>query len=383
MIAFADRSGDEPLGSRRQERIPPLALVTVVIPCYNEERHIGPCLESIFRDQYDQEHLRVVVVDGMSTDATRSIVGRFAEGHANLHVLDNPSRSKPKALNLALRRFPADVFIRVDAHALYPPNYISSLVRGLEESGSDNIGGVLLAAEGESPMAKAIAVAITHPFTAGNALHRTGASKPKLVDTVFGGCYRWDIIRKVGWFNEKLVRTQDREYNIRVRAAGGRILLDPSIRCVYFPRSRFVEYVKWTYDGSRWLFEAPRFTRAPMLHVRNFVPVSFVLYHIVPPLAAVVGRDLAILSTLPIAAYYTLAVCVSIKEAVRRKQWALLLPVFAVMVATHYSYGAGSLVGLLRRIVLPKDIDRTSDPMPGDVPCVAGQGHLPLNRDPR
>src|ERR1039457_2344474 len=125
MIAFAERSGDEPLGSRRQERIPPLALVTVVIPCYNEERHIGPCLESIFRDQYDQEQLRVVVVDGMRTDATRSIVGRFAERHANLHVLDNPSRLKPKALNLALRRFPAAVFIRVDAHALYPPNYIS------------------------------------------------------------------------------------------------------------------------------------------------------------------------------------------------------------------------------------------------------------------
>ena len=49
-----------------------LPLVSIIIPCRNEEKFIGKCLDSILAQDYPQEKMEVLVVDGMSEDKTRS-----------------------------------------------------------------------------------------------------------------------------------------------------------------------------------------------------------------------------------------------------------------------------------------------------------------------
>jgi len=53
-------------------------VVTIIIPCWNEEKYIGQCLESIIASDYPKEMLEVLVVDGMSNDKTQEIVKIFA-----------------------------------------------------------------------------------------------------------------------------------------------------------------------------------------------------------------------------------------------------------------------------------------------------------------
>ncbi|MHA1705852.1 MAG: glycosyltransferase [Promethearchaeota archaeon] len=50
----------------------------MIIPCWNEEKYIGQCLESIIASDYPKEMLEVLVVDGMSNDKTQEIVKIFA-----------------------------------------------------------------------------------------------------------------------------------------------------------------------------------------------------------------------------------------------------------------------------------------------------------------
>jgi uncharacterized protein YegP (UPF0339 family) len=58
------------------------------------------------------------------------------------------------------------------------------------------------------------------------------------VDTVYLGAWRREVFDRIGVFDEELVRDQDDEFNYRLRAAGGRILLTPAVKSLYTVRGR-------------------------------------------------------------------------------------------------------------------------------------------------
>lgn len=45
-----------------------LISVAVIIPCRNEEKFIGKCLDSVITNDYPKDRLEILVVDGMSED---------------------------------------------------------------------------------------------------------------------------------------------------------------------------------------------------------------------------------------------------------------------------------------------------------------------------
>jgi hypothetical protein len=147
------------------------------------------------------------------------------------------------------------------------------------------------------------------------------------------------------------VRTQDRELNRRLIAAGGTIVLDPTVRCIYYPRRGAREYWQWTSDGAFWLFYARRFTDVPMVSWRNLVPLAFVLWHLVAVLGGGLHPMLAILASAPIALYWLCNVAVS-WSAARRYGDLMLTPYLVFVFAmTHVGYGLASLRGWLHAMV--------------------------------
>ncbi|PIP12385.1 MAG: glycosyl transferase, partial [bacterium (Candidatus Stahlbacteria) CG23_combo_of_CG06-09_8_20_14_all_40_9] len=51
--------------------------ISIVIPCRNEEKFIGKCLDSIIEQDYPKDKLEILVVDGMSEDRTREIMKEY------------------------------------------------------------------------------------------------------------------------------------------------------------------------------------------------------------------------------------------------------------------------------------------------------------------
>jgi glycosyltransferase involved in cell wall biosynthesis len=212
-------------------------LVTVLIPCRNEERYIGRCLESVLASDFAKDRLEVLVIDGMSEDGTRRILADYTTRYSWIRLIDNPQRTAPHALNLGIRASTGTVLVRLDAHASYPPHYLSRLVSALEEYGADNVGGVLRTLPGaDGPMAGAIAVAMSHPLGVGSSRFRIGTTTPRWVDTVAFFCVRRELFERVGMFDEELSRDQDGEFNGRVIKRGGRILLVPDVVLEYYAR---------------------------------------------------------------------------------------------------------------------------------------------------
>ena len=325
----------------------PVARVSIIVPCRNERRYITECLESIRLNDYAADSVEVLVVDGSSNDGTRELIERYVRQWPTVRCLDNPAATAPAALNIGIRSARGEIIMRMDAHCHYPRDYISTLVRWLNESGADNVGGVCRTLPGsDSPMASAIAIALSHPFGVGNSRFRIGTTIPRWVDTVPFGCYRRNVFERIGLFDEELVRNQDDEFNQRLLKNGGRILLVADVSIDYYARDSIAKVARMYYQyGYFKPLVARKLGRVGTL--RQVIPAAFVLSLAVSLLLGIWLQP-ARLFFAGIIGVYLIAALVAIFASVPKNGLltsALLLFVFPVL---HLSYGWGSLRGMAR-----------------------------------
>ena len=339
-------------------QLSPEPRVSIIIPCRNEAGYIERCLDSILASDYPQDRLQILVADGQSSDRTREILAGISARHPSVILLNNPDGTTPAALNVAIRAASGDIIIRMDAHVLYPPDYIRRLVYGLEESGADNVGGVLqtLPAE-DTPVAIAIALGMSHRFGVGNAHFRVGVTQRREVDTVPFGCYRRDVFSRIGLFDEELIRNQDDEFNFRLITRGGRVLLLPDVVCRYFARRSLTQLSRMYYQYG---YFKPLVARkiGRVMTVRQLIPALLV--------AGLVGSALLspwlpaarIVLSLVISLYASL-VAVCALTALRPHGLRCAAALIAVFPILHFSYGIGFLLGV-RDHLLTRSAPRTS-----------------------
>jgi glycosyltransferase involved in cell wall biosynthesis len=317
--------------------------------------YIAACLDSILAGSYPLGRLEILVADGRSNDGTREILSRYVAGHPCVRVLDNAQLSTPAALNVAIRAASGSVVIRMDAHVLYPPDYVRRLVTALEETGADNVGGVLqtVAAE-DTPIAKAIALALSHRFGVGNSHFRTGTRERREVDTVPFGCYRRETFDRIGMFDEELVRNQDDELNFRLIAHGGRILLLPEVICRYFARRSFRQVARMYYQYG---YFKPLVARkvGRVMTVRQLVPSILIATLLGPAVLSIWVPGLGAVSAAVAATYASLVVgCASMAAGRDLRSGLALAAVFPIL---HFSYGFGFIRGIYDHLLargLPK-----------------------------
>jgi succinoglycan biosynthesis protein ExoA len=256
-----------------------LPFVSVVLPVYNEERHIEACLASVLGQDYPADRYEVLVADGGSSDHTRDIVERVGAGR-DVRIIDNPGRLQAAGLNLAIRASRGSVIARQDGHAEWQPSHLRAAVELIRSSGADNVGG-LQDAHGESPMGRAIACAMHSPFGVGGARFRY-SSRPESARTAFLGVFRRAAFERVGLFNEAFPPHEDYELNQRIRDSGGVILFSPDIRTRYHAREslRALARQYFLYGRAK--------VRVARTNHRVLRP-----YHLVAPLALVALPTLA------------------------------------------------------------------------------------------
>ena len=95
-------------------------------------------------------------------------------------------------------------------------------------------------------------------------------------DTVTFGAFRPEAFERAGMFDETLVRNQDDEFNLRLRRAGGQIMLDPDITVMYRPRGSIVRVWRQYYEYGLWKVPVMLKHRR-VLTMRSVAPLAFVL----------------------------------------------------------------------------------------------------------
>jgi len=319
--------------------------VSVVCPVRNEERYIEACLTSLTTQTYDSARTEILVVDGMSDDATREIVRTFERQHSNVRLVDNPERIVAAGLNRGVRESRGRYILRMDGHAKAAPDYVAECVRALEENDVACVGGPIITSDSTST-GKAISLAMSSSFGVGNSRFRTSVDKECFVDTLAFPAFPREVFDRHGLFDPELVRCQDDEFNFRLRKAGGKILLTPKIHSWYYPRAQFAklwrQYFGYGYFKVRVLQK-----HFWMMQPRHFVPAAFVALLIgLLVLSFVSGLSLAAL--LAIVGLYAGTSLVAAVAAKRRAPEVALVKVLLSFYILHFAYGTGFLWGLVR-----------------------------------
>ncbi|MFN0096851.1 MAG: glycosyltransferase family 2 protein [Dehalococcoidia bacterium] len=322
--------------------LPERPLVSIVIPCLNEERYIEALLDSLAAQDYGAGEIEVLVSDGGSSDRTRAIVRAYASPLRRLEVVDNPRRITVAGLNEGMRVATGDCWIIIGAHSSVRPDFVRASVEGLRRTRAACVGGPIDTI-GEGPTGRAIAAAMSSPFGVGNARFRYSGREGE-VDTVPFGCYHRKVWELVGEFDETVDGADEDSYNERLIAAGGKIVLIPEIRSSYFPRRTLKALAKqyWEYGAAK----GTLLGRGRHLQPRHFAP------------SAMVAGAPALLMLWPMfrwakwllralsVAYVVLGFRAARKAAA--KSGAGPVRTLLAIATMHASYGAGFLAGAVR-----------------------------------
>jgi succinoglycan biosynthesis protein ExoA len=321
-----------------------MPIVSVVVPCYNEESTIPLLLEALYQQTYPRENMEVVVADGLSSDGTRQEIYRFQLAHPGLIVklVDNNKRIIPAALNAAIAAAEGQIIVRLDAHSIPCREYIERSVSALEEGLGQNVGGVweILPSE-KGWISRSIAVAAAHPLGVGDAHYRYTAKAQK-VDTVPFGAFHRSLLQRIGVFDETLQSNEDYEFNARVRQSGGVVWLDPAIRSTYFSRSSLKALARQYWRYGYW--KARMLSRYPdTLRWRQAIPPLFVLS--IAGLGMLVPwlRAARFLLGLELAIYLLVLLIAALEAAIKKKDAGLLVGLPVAIIVMHFSWGAALL----------------------------------------
>jgi succinoglycan biosynthesis protein ExoA len=327
-------------------------IVSVIVPCYNEEHTIGLLLDAILQQSFPLDDLEVIIADGLSTDGTREVIKRFSRNHPtlNIRIVDNIKRIIPSAINVALDHAQGEVIIRLDAHSIPNTNYIRRCLEVLEERGAANVGGVWeIKPAADKWTARAIAVAASHPLGAGDARYRFGGEEGE-VETVPFGAFRKTWIDRVGRFDETLLTNEDYEYNYRIKQSGGLVWYDPSIRSIYFARSDLRSLAKQYLRYGYW--KAVMLSRNPAsLRWRQAIPVVFVLGILVFGVLAIWFSWSRISLGAYLGIYLVVTIIAGTIEAIRNKDLSLVLGFPLALWTMHLSWGTAFLWAVFTKLI--------------------------------
>lgn len=306
---------------------------------------IDRCINSILNQDLPTQEWELILVDGMSTDNTRQLIEPYLRQYSNIILHDNPNKTAPYAMNIGIKAAQGEYIVRIDAHAQYPKNYVSSLVNYLKTlPDATNVGyrfNTLPA--NDSKKAKAIAIALTHRFGVGSALFRTNkVISPTIVDTVPFGCWRKSLFDSIGMFDEDLTRGQDYEFNARILAHYGKIYLLPNLEIDYYVRETLLKTCKMYYQYGLFKPLANHKLARPAT-LRQFVPPIFLAGLILGPIIGIFWKPVLIIYLAILLFYVLTLVFLSIKY----KNFYLTLAFPAI----HLSYGAGYWNGLFKLLL--------------------------------
>ncbi|MBR9701185.1 glycosyltransferase family 2 protein, partial [Candidatus Woesearchaeota archaeon] len=213
--------------------------VTVIIPTYNEEAHIGACIDAVRATKYPK--MTLLVIDDGSTDKTRDIVK--ARG---VKLVKQNHKGKVEALNNGLRLTKTPVLVTIDADTMVREDFISEIVRPFADKSVGATSGVVLV-ENRNNIA-GIFQNIEYHY---NNLIRQSFTRVFDTGIWFFGClaaYRTATLRELDGFSKDTM-TEDMDIamsckkaghkTINVTTAAGYTVVPTTLKKLFLQRSRW------------------------------------------------------------------------------------------------------------------------------------------------
>jgi cellulose synthase/poly-beta-1,6-N-acetylglucosamine synthase-like glycosyltransferase/peptidoglycan/xylan/chitin deacetylase (PgdA/CDA1 family) len=197
------------------------ALVSVLIPAFNESKVIAKSIERILQSDYTQ--LEVIVIDDGSTDNTSAVVREHFGGDARVHLLALHNQGKARAINAGLAIASGSIVVALDADTQFEADCVAKLTRWFTDP---NVGAVAGNAKVGNRVNTITRWQALEYITAQN-LERRALAAIDSITVVPGavGAWRRDLLDNVGGFPPQTL-AEDQDLTLRIQTAGYRVIYD-------------------------------------------------------------------------------------------------------------------------------------------------------------
>jgi succinoglycan biosynthesis protein ExoA len=220
--------------------------VSVIITAFNEGHHMDRILQDVSRQNYPTEFLEVLVIEAGDYPEERT-KAKLGEKSEQLRYWRIPTLSRTAALNLLVKESKGDLIVRLDARTHIQADYLERIVNLSRMENAANVGGVLVPV-GESVKQVRIAKIMRHPLCFGGGKFRD-INYTGLADTVYLGAFSRKKMFQEPWFDELHPKIgEDSDLNFRIRKIGGKVVVNSSIKVLYYSRESLKDFVKLCFN---------------------------------------------------------------------------------------------------------------------------------------
>lgn len=324
--------------------------ISVIVPVKNEEKYLEQCLNSIINCNYPDKLYEIIVVDGNSTDGSVKIVKQFQKKNNNIRLFKNPNKITPAAFNIGIKAAKGDFVAIISAHGYIERDFLKNGIDCLiKKPEIDMVGGPVISTANNF-FGNLVAVVTNSKFGTGSCFRYSRVEQ--YIDTVPFPIIRKKVFEKIGFYNEKLIRNQDNEFNCRLRQSGSKIYFSNNIISYVYVRSSLLQIVKYNFNSGKWNVYTNRMFSYTFA-LRHFIPLIFVLSFILClglSIFTIIGK---ILFGFLMICYLILSLFFSFKISLKKGiKYFLFLP--GIYFIYHFSYGMGTLWAFLIRNKIPE-----------------------------
>jgi succinoglycan biosynthesis protein ExoA len=336
-------------------------VLATVIPVYNEASHVATCLNSLINQTLAPEQHMIMVLDGGSTDDTRSIVQSImatasTDGGPPMVLLDNPGRTVAHARNLALEHLPPTVqfLIEMIGHAVVESSHLEQRLEAW--SACERLAGDALAGVGARVVPLNLGrggVTMWIEGVLASPLGQSGGqfakfTKPEPTSVPAFVMHKRQAVEAVGGWDEAFITSQDSDLSMRLQKAGHVLYRHPSPTVAMHKRSSLRQWWKMGHRYGFWrtkvLLKHP--TRATW---QEFLPLlGLVMTAVLSLQAPQFGLWLPFL-------YFVALALAGVHQALKQRALSCLWGVPLCLVMLHTSFTVGLADGVVRQGRLPSD----------------------------
>jgi len=200
-------------------------LVSVLIPCFNEEKVIGASVARILESNWTR--LEVIVLDDGSSDGTAAEVQRLFADEPRVRLIRFPNGGKALALNRGLDQVRGEIVVALDADTLFPPNTIGRLARWFVDPRVGAVAGNALVGNRRNLITRWQAL----EYVTAQNLERRALAALGAVTVVPGavGAWRRATLEQLGGYPSDTL-AEDQDLTLAAQQAGWRVEFDPDAR---------------------------------------------------------------------------------------------------------------------------------------------------------
>jgi glycosyltransferase involved in cell wall biosynthesis len=326
-------------------------MISIIIPVRNEENHIAHLLDTLL-EQECPPPFEIIVVDGLSTDRTVEIVQEYSESDPRIHYLSNPRQIAPAALNIGINASSGEIILRLDGHWLTGSrDYLAKIVAAFRRfPEADCLGG---RSERKTDGEKGKLIELARSSLLGGGISLRNYSMEEGIINQENIAYIWTrrVFDRVGLFDERFIRNQDNEFNLRTLEAGFKTLYSPEIIFIYHVPATYKKLYRQLFGFAAYI---------PMMIIKHHRMMH--LSYIVPPIGLMVWLLLCVLALsawisviypIVLTILYLLVLSVGALMVCIRHQkngFTSWYSTFMTFMIIHVAVSAGYFYGLLKLV---------------------------------